>query len=689
MPFQTSGSLRRSKRLTLPSQRSAYGSRSFNILPTELFDDVCAYLEPVDVLNLGCVNRRLASLTTSHSRIWRILYKNAGLPAIPTTAANIVSHKQVFSLTSRAGCSRCPTKTKQVNWRLLQRVCVKCTQLSEVQLWNKEFFEWVEEMKNFEAARVKERLNEIEEIKGQRHWDILRRFGAMNPPISEDILDECEGFERVCEPPVPITDRIFVNIKRLLAPQIRSVRVQETWTEWYIQLHTIAMEGIPKSWNGYMSMDVPSIDYSENVAGKDLNFIRWCRHEFLADLDTYQWSDAFPAFNVDKYLEEARRVLRAPYEKYVEAERDILNRMPHLKTILDDFKDNDCDLEDLQDIFWNVDEKCQAEKFEQLIQSEVLFSRLEELFHPNIFQTLPAVEIHLLGGTQWFYQNLDAFDYKFDSWNGDVMKASFLAWQDTIAIRITTVYRHITAKCSPKLFDTNLLDNQIAQLMGPYEWHYLSDLDPRAVLTVRGFLENITRLTNIHEGYPDYHGMRKKVAEIQSLLTEPAATFNEAKLFAESSLYFNRKCYFHTIGLGLIVEKFYVSKGLDFTTGFDLDDAGVIERREWQNKVDERLEAIAEALNKNYMLVIPPAFSARLKSVVNGSFCGQESDYVMAKALLMDVLPSNTLFGVDKCLKVHEDFLNGMANKMLENPRYQEIYFPVFESLWMADVRNR
>ncbi|ORY30907.1 hypothetical protein BCR33DRAFT_857166 [Rhizoclosmatium globosum] len=543
-------------------------------------------------------------------------------------------------------------------------------------------------MKNFEVACVEERLNEIEEIKRQRRWDIFRRFGAMNPPIYEDILEECEGFERVCEPPVPITDRIFANIKRLLAPQIRSVRVQETWTEWYIQLHTIAMEGIPKSWNNYVSVDVLRYHHSETVAGKELDFIRRCAHAFLADLETYQWSDAFPAFNVDKYLEEARRVLRAPYEKYVEAERDVLNRMPHLKTILDDFKD--CGLEDVQNIFWNVDEKHQAEKFEQFVQSEVLFSRLEELFHPNIFQTVPTVEIHVLGGTQWFHWNSFAFDYKLD-WNGDTMKALWQAWQDTIAIRIAAVYRHITTKCSPKLLDANLPEIEVTNLTQSHEWRYLSDLDPRTVCAVRRLLENITRLTHICEAYPDFHGMKEKVAEIQALLIEPAATFNETKLFAACSFYLNQKCYIRKIGLGVIVEKFYVSKGLDFTTGFDLDDAGMIERQEWQNKVDERLEAIVEALNNNWMLEIPPEFKSRLRSFVNGNHYGHQSDFVIAKGLLMDILPSNTLFDVTKCLKGYKDFLNRLVYKLMRELRWQERFSSsdgMLESLWMGDARN-
>ncbi|KAJ3070052.1 hypothetical protein HDU99_002774, partial [Rhizoclosmatium hyalinum] len=191
--------------------------------------------------------------------------------------------------------------------------------------------------------------------------------------------------------------------------------------------------------------------------------------------------------------------------------------------------------------------------------------------------------------------------------------------------------------------------------------------------------------------YPDFHGMKEKVAEIQALLIEPAATFNETKLFAACSLYLNQKCYIRKIGLGVIVEEFYVSKGLDFTTGFDLDDAGMIERQEWENKVNERLEEIVEALNNNWMLEIPPEFKSRLRSFVNGNHYGHQSDFVIAKGLLMDILPSNTLFDATKCLKGYKDFLNRLVYKLLRELRWQERFSSsdgMLESLWMGDARN-
>ncbi|KAJ3061998.1 hypothetical protein HDU99_005365, partial [Rhizoclosmatium hyalinum] len=162
------------------------------------------------------------------------------------------------------------------------------------------------------STEADRRVQQIAVIE-QRREDIISRYAAINPPIPREILQYCPGFTKAWDSPVPLTNRIFTNITRALGPDIKRLRIDRVSREWYLELHNTAMKGIPLQWSR-----------EEN------EFISKCVSMMADQLKDFKWSDAFPDFDPRPYLDEARKLLRAPYEKCVKAKADLVSRYPHL-----------------------------------------------------------------------------------------------------------------------------------------------------------------------------------------------------------------------------------------------------------------------------------------------------------------------------------------------------------------------
>ncbi|ORY30972.1 hypothetical protein BCR33DRAFT_857216 [Rhizoclosmatium globosum] len=654
------------KRLTTSSSSEglpATDSLSFCGLPTELVEEVFGYLKPVDVLNLGYVNRRLASLTRADSRIWTIHFQLAALPALPESAAGIITHKQVLILLSRVGCVNCPAKTKLVNWRILKQVCSKCKRLVNLPdpVADEEFPLWVQRMVKFENSSEYERRLQLCAIQRQRRIDIISRFAAMNPPISIDILQQCEDFEKTWKPAVPLTNRIFANITHSLGPQIKAVRIKQCKREWYLRLHVAAMEGIPEIWSNYMNMERFYNDDSLHSATSrgERAFIRRFFTTITEQLNNYHWNQAFPDFDTTPYLEEARRVLHRPYEKFEASRVELVSRLPHLDAIINEFLESRKYRASLQYLYRH--REYEEGNLENYVKSKVLESRFDAVFprfRINI-EDYPTIQINRLGGMEWYNRNVDAFDYTKDAWDEEVIKASWREWDNAINSRVASVYRNIIEKCNPDLLlnepdkFNGELEDLIFHLQQSPEWPLLSDLNPTAICVVKQMLVGIRRVSDMHTGQDpdsDFHDTWRSRRNIQALLTALPANYNEGKLWDACSRYFNQEYISHYYYYyGTIQEKFYESIGLDFTTGFTHDPEDLIDWYFGQTRDDYNAGS----------------FESQLLCEMEG-FYSIQSDWANPRSLLNDVVPSNDEFDATECVEKHMDYLNVIADQFIE-----------------------
>ncbi|KAJ3280673.1 hypothetical protein HDU79_011450 [Rhizoclosmatium sp. JEL0117] len=591
---------------------SSIESRGLGGLPTELFDEICGYIKPVDVLNVGCANKRLAFLTTPESRIWTIHYQSAALPPIPDTISDIVHTKKVLTLISR---------------------------------------------NSTEADRRVQQIAIIE----QRREDIISRYTAMTPPIPQDILQYCSGFTKAWDSPVPLTNRIFTNITRALGPDIKRLRIDRISRERYLELHNTAMEGIPLQWSRYMS--IYGVTYKTGNSREENEFISKCVSMIADQLKDFKWSDAFPDFDPSPYLDEARKLLRAPYEKCVKAKADLVSRYPHLVPVLESLNDSMCYF------FQKPDTK--ESDLELWVEEMVLKVRLKNIFpRYSLMEQRNPVQIYTFGGTEWYNQNKDAFDYKQDKWNYEEMTDSWAEYRKTLNERVASMYRHIIEICSPEIFEACIyyddLEGLIQDVEESSEWPLLNDLDPVHVVLMRRYLSDISR-HSYYVGDYDFYGMGKSTKLAQSMLTVPSSEFDEPKFWTLCEQHFNQTCLTEHSKCGAIEQTYYTYRGMDFRTGFTLDEAGKEDLENWMDVIIERLDDLAAELEETRVDYLHDCFKQQLLREVQG-VRGTQKTFVTARALLEEVLPTKLDFDPAECLEKYANYLNEMADEVERDP---------------------
>ncbi|KAJ3293328.1 hypothetical protein HDU79_000437 [Rhizoclosmatium sp. JEL0117] len=528
-----------------------------------------------------------------------------------------------------------------------------------------EFSQWVLRLQQFKYQSEDERRKRLEEIRRTRRRDIINRFAEMNPPISSDILINCEGFSKAWDFAVPLTNRIFSNIVRSLGPQIKERRIIQASRESYLRLFAAATEGISHHWTAYMTMDAFHARSGKINSDKEIAFMGKFLEHVTDQLATYEWSDVFPVIDFNPYLAEARRILREPYEKFVDRETDLLKRLPHLESTLSTLKESDEFLRSIQRIFRSrnyIDRD-----FENFIVSRVLTFRLSRIFERykvNVESGLD-VKISILGGTEWYDGHVDEFNPKLDAWNEETLKSSWTEWREVVFTRLTSLYRRLVEECNPQLLVNEpdkfrgRLNQKITALQQSPEWPLLSDLNPTAVCIVKHFLSGIESARRDNEDrYPDIYNLPAQLNTIKVQLTAPAPEFDENRVWDSCSRYFNRQLMNGYLSRNSFVHKFYDWKQMDFRTGFSLDNDE--ELKEWMNETEDRLREVVETFGETRRS-LPYGLLSELKGEIDGPRLHGYGDVMI---LVDDILPSKNDFDVHNCVKKHSRYLEALADQV-------------------------
>ncbi|KAJ3286984.1 hypothetical protein HDU79_006045 [Rhizoclosmatium sp. JEL0117] len=653
---------RKSKRVIAASNTNEIEGPGICGLPTELFDEVCLYLKPVDVLNLGCVNRRLASLTTAESRIWTVLYQSSELPPIPQSMSQLVTAKKVLALISRVGCAFCPTKSKQVDWQTLQRLCSKCMKKRrnlEPAIVGDEFRDWSKEMKESQNMSESDRRFQLEVVRIQRKRDIIDRFATMDPPITEEILECCSEFHRVCNVATPLTNRVFTNLLRTLSPNIKAIRVIATIIEWYLLLHAEAMEGIPEQWSNYMNVDTLIGSRCFRYTAEERAY--YSKFHILAFdiLKDYAWNDVFPTFDSSPYLKEIKDVVCDPYERFCNAEKDLLRRLPHLEQELAEIKNSPLSMSEV--ILKFVDRDTSVIEYEEMVKEKIIVKRIHKVIiqFPSITFS-PVFKIKTLGATEWFSRNRQFFDIKTDSWDEVAAKASWETWNTIMTARKASIYRHIIINCKPALLQdvpdryAADMNYHIDNFEGLQEWPLLADFDTTALCLVRWDLWEAFNVIDYSEPSYCFRGLDVLKEEANNQLTAIAEEYNETKCFETFARFYNQKRVMAVSEGDIIMEKYFESKGMNYTTGFQ--DMNTYSR--WNQVVMNRLQNVAEKICPQ----LPLRCFFMLLQEVQGN--GKEADFKNARLLLECLLPSNKSFNTSKAIKKFESYLNKLVDHL-------------------------
>ncbi|KAJ3286985.1 hypothetical protein HDU79_006046 [Rhizoclosmatium sp. JEL0117] len=641
-------------------------------LPTELFDEICVYLRSVDVLNLGCANKRLASLTTSDSRIWTVLYQSMGYPPIPDAASLLITTKSLLTVASRVGCAYCPTKSKQVNWRTIQRVCSKC--ISKVKyapsvIPGEEFDLWAERMRKAGSMSEADRRAHLAGIRAQRRRDIISRFAAINPAITESILVECNAFERASEIATPLTDRIFSNLVRSAAYDIKANRVSKAQKEWYLQLHAEAMDGVPEVWSNYMNGHTLICNCSTRFSDDERMYYARFQRLILVFLKDYAWNESFPAFNSTPYLEDIRKIVRAPYERFMKAENDLLTRFPHLEPTLATLKGSVSFMSSIVTKFQS--KTVSGTDYEEFVERTVRRDRLNAIMPDATIIFTPEFKIHELGATEWFKRNTHFFDYKLPGWDQEATKQSWDEWMRTMTARQASLFRHIVTKCNPELlrnepdrFYGGLNEEMILYENSPQQL-LLADLDIRAVCIVREDLSGIWLPSYLPRSYRFRNASDLALQAVKEIAAAPDE-YDETKLFEACSGFFNQACLMGACNDDVVEEKYFSSIGKDFTTGFyDFSDA---EMQNWKLTVRQRVMAVFEEMDPVHKQRARFQCHTLISKEIRGE--GDAKNFENARCLLEYLLPTNAEFNAKEAIKKFGSYLNQVVDD----------YFPNYDS---------
>ncbi|KAJ3393234.1 hypothetical protein HDU80_010732 [Chytriomyces hyalinus] len=539
--------------------------RGLDDMPTELFDEVCLYLKGAEVLNLGCVNKRLAGLTGEDSRVWTLLRTRLGYPAYPsgestessgsnaggsadgammnevTDSPVTVSDKTIVRLCSRMGCMApdCTTRTRTVDWMQVKRLCAKCTPryyndefralgYEAVTVMSTSHRSWHNLMRIAVGNSTDARKSQLDAIRRTRRDAIEARYAAMRPvAIDAETLRMCEGFHKAATAPTVLTDRIFNNLVKTLAPQIKERRIAKEADARWAQLRREAVRNVPAPWNAIRDT-APNLDFirtlfslfGENFTDHAPSTVHERRLRMdMVDRMKYEiadtaWDQPFPAFDMGPHLARVENELGYSYNLFIAARGKLLEQYPHLADLLTDeaIGAERTMSDEVMKIFErspsenaNVAAERRETQFSEWVRKFIITTRLAKLF-PDIVVSTRIVsgkkvpEIWRFGLTEWFRENEQYFDYKQDNWNFAEMEKSSQEWLDTVTSRSATVIRHLVGvTCSEILENPFVPHNELpTNYSASAEFRLLSDLPEQAVKNVRGLIMHLFAIKSAH-----------------------------------------------------------------------------------------------------------------------------------------------------------------------------------------------
>ncbi|KAI8833826.1 hypothetical protein BJ741DRAFT_611155 [Chytriomyces cf. hyalinus JEL632] len=540
--------------------------RGLDDMPTELFDEVCLYLKGSEVLNLGCINKRLAGLTGEDSRVWMLLRTGLGYPAYPsgestessrcdaaggsaggatmnevTDSPLTVSDKTIVRLCSRMGCMApgCSTRTRTVDWMQVKRLCAKCTPryyndefralgYEAVTVMSASHRSWHNLMRIAVGNSMDARKSQLDAIRRTRRDAIEARFAAMRPvAIDAETLRMCEGFHKAATAPTALTDRIFNNLVKTLAPQIKERRIAKEADARWAQLRREAVRNVPAPWNAIRD-SAPNFFfirtlfnlYGETFTDQAPNTVheRRLRMEVVdrmkCEIAGTAWDQPFPAFDMGPYVARLEKELGYSYNFFIAARGKLLEQYPHLADLLTDEAIGA--EKTMSDEVMKIFERSPAEntkvaaerretQFSEWVMKFITNTRLAKLFPDIVIGTRivsgeKVPEIRRFGLPEWFSANEQYFDYKQDNWNFAEMEKSSQKWLDTVTARSATVIRHLVGiTCSEILENPFVMNNELpTNYSASAEFRLLSDLPERAVKNVRSLTMQLFTIKSAH-----------------------------------------------------------------------------------------------------------------------------------------------------------------------------------------------
>ncbi|KAJ3246257.1 hypothetical protein HDU78_007526 [Chytriomyces hyalinus] len=561
--------------------------RGLDDMPTELFDEVCLYLKGAEVLNLGCVNKRLAGLTGEDSRVWTLLRTGLGYPAYPSGESTessgsnaggnadgammnevadspvTVSDKTIVRLCSRMGCMApdCTTRTRTVDWMQVKRLCAKCTLrysnnelralgYEVVTAMSSSHRSWHNLMRIAVGNSTDARKLQLDAIRRNRRDAIEARYAAMRPvPIDGDTLRMCEGFHKAANGTTALTDRIFNNLVKTLAPQIKERRIAKEADARWTQLRREALRNVPAPWNAIRNTG-PFFNrtlfnfYGDTFTDQGFN----AAHErglrmVMMDRMKYEiadtaWNQSFPAFDMGPQLARAEKELGYSYNLFIAARGKLLEQFPHLADLLTDeaIGAEKTMSDEVMKIFERSpgeNAKVSAERretqFSEWVMKFIANTRLAKLFPDIVIGTRivsgkRVPEIRRFGLPEWFSANEQYFDYKQDNWNFAEVEKSSQEWLDTVTARSATIIRHLVGiTCSEILEKPFLPHNELPiNYSASAEFRLLADLPELAVKNVRSLT---MQLFSMKSAYPSLLApkLSKLIDDCQAILLSPMA----------------------------------------------------------------------------------------------------------------------------------------------------------------------
>ncbi|KAJ3071487.1 hypothetical protein HDU98_005259 [Podochytrium sp. JEL0797] len=635
----------RKKKLVPVTTFTRHGFSGIAALPTELFDEICGkYLRPIDVLNLGCVDKRLAFLTTRTSRIWTIFRDALGYPQIPISLRDQISDKQVIVLVSKVGCAFCPAKTRNVMWRVMKRVCARCHGKSYsgsiTMASDKNFLEWTRQMDRAKFDSQGNRKNQLAQLRAQRRAQIIERFATMTPvPIPLAILNQCGSFRKACDVPALLTARSFTNVLRTLTPEIQAVRIRAEIQTRFTVLRNLAMEGLPEPWT-------TDQDPFGMLTTEATQFKHAFSEQIRPTLETYAWNEAFSAFDPLPHLDEAKTLFCLPFQVYTESMAQVHAEFPHLEEHLAETQLKNAKF------FVHRHGVNAKEAFLQEIERRVQRERMLLLF-PSNRPIGGGLYSGRIGAEEWFSRNLDVVGYKNAQWDLEVVKQGAEGWQNIVTVRIANVYRRIHAQSCEQVRSMRMMrEHDLLEVQQLPELALLADLPILGVHNVHHHLRKITNVFSFED--------RPSISACRKALT--AEQFDEDEAFRLIAHEFNRSVsLIRMFAVGLhatsdIFAAFLSLIGVDYTQEFD----GEAQRGpffEWRKEFETRVEAVVNegvarfenfgACERNFALAVDLLVD----------------DVSKENAVLEGILPGKVLeFDVKEFVDLHEEWLKKWAD---------------------------
>ncbi|KAI8826387.1 hypothetical protein BJ741DRAFT_631497, partial [Chytriomyces cf. hyalinus JEL632] len=369
---------------------------------------------------------------------------------------------------------------------------------------------------------------QLDAIRRNRRDAIEARYAAMHPvPIDGDTLRICEGFHKAANAPTALTDRIFNNLVKTLAPQIKERRFANEADARWTQIRREAVRNVPAPWNAIRNT-APFFNrtllnlYGETFADQGSNMVyeRLLRMHMI-DCMKYDIADT-----------AAEKELGYSYNLFIAARGKLLEKDPHLADLLTD--------EAIEIFERSLEEnaKVSAERretqFSEWVMKFIANIRLAKLFldiviGTRIVSAKRVPEIRRFGLPEWFSSNEQYFDYKQDNWNFAEVEKSSQEWLDT-------VIRHLVGiTCSELLEKPFLPHNELPiNYSTSAEFRLLADLPELAVKNVRSLTMQLFSMKSAHPRLLAPK-LSKLIDDCQAILLSPLARLVPEKTCSDYS----------------------------------------------------------------------------------------------------------------------------------------------------------